>query len=85
MDNEKIKCEDCLVTKKETALAIAESILFENYGADKIKSERPYIVSIKNDSIWNIKGTFNNGGFGGVFEIEISSRNGEVVKMIHGK
>ncbi|QSW90806.1 MULTISPECIES: NTF2 fold immunity protein [Flavobacterium] len=80
-----IKCENCLVAKEETAVGIAESILFENYGKDQIEDQRPYKVTIENDSIWDIKGTFNSIGFGGVFDIKISAKNGKVLYMIHGK
>jgi hypothetical protein len=81
----KINCEDCLVTKEETAIGIAEFVLFENYGEDKIKSEKPYIVSIENGSIWNIRGSFNKIGYGGVFNIKISSKDGKVIDMYHEK
>ncbi|MFZ0597383.1 MAG: NTF2 fold immunity protein [Flavobacterium sp.] len=80
-----IKCEDCLVTKEETAVGIAELILFESYGKDQIEDQRPYTVTIENDSIWHIEGTFNKIGFGGVFDIKISAKNGKVLYMIHGK
>lgn len=80
-----IVCEDCLVTKEETAVKIAESVLFESYGKDKIEDERPYKVTIENDSIWHLEGTFWSVGFGGVFEIDISARDGRVIEMIHGK
>jgi hypothetical protein len=81
----KINCEDCLVTREKTAIGIAESILFENYGEDKIKSEKPYIVSIEQDSLWNIRGSFNKIGFGGVFNIKISAKDGRVIDMYHEK
>ncbi len=74
-----------MVTKEETAQEIAESILFENYGEDKIKSERPYVINIEHDSLWNIRGSFNKIGFGGVFNIKISAENGRVVEMYHEK
>jgi len=80
-----IECEDCLVTKEETAVGIAESVLFESYGRDMIEGERPYKVSIENDSIWNFKGTFWSLGFGGTFDISISAKDGRVIYMSHGK
>ena len=80
-----IKCEDCLVTKEETAVGIAEPILFESHGKGQIEDQRPYRVTIENDSIWHIKGTFNSIGFGGVFDIKISAKNGKVLYMMHGK
>lgn len=80
-----IECEDCLVAKEETAVGIAESVLFESYGKDMIEGERPYKVSIENDSIWHLEGTFWSIGFGGVFEIDISPKDGRVIYMTHGK
>ena len=80
-----IKCEDCLVTKEETAVGIAEPILFESHGKGQIEDQRPYRVTIENDSIWHIEGTFNSIGFGGVFDIKISAKNGKVLYMMHGK
>lgn len=80
-----IKCENCLVTKEETAVGIAEPILFESYGKDQIENQRPYTVTIENDSIWHIEGVFNKIGFGGVFDIKISAKNGKVLYMMHGK
>ncbi len=84
-DGRDIICEDCLIIKEETALGVALPILYENYGEDKIKSERPYMVSVEQDSIWNIRGTFNRIGFGGVFNIKISAKNGRVIEMYHEK
>lgn len=83
--SQKIDCKDCLVTKEETAVKIAIPILIETYGEDKIESELPYKVSIENDSIWNIEGSYNSIGFGGVFEIQISAKDGRVLYMMHGK
>jgi hypothetical protein len=82
----KIKnCDDCLVQNEETAVSIAEAILFETYGKSNIEKQRPYIINIKNDSIWVLDGTFNSICFGGTFHIELSSKNGKVLKIIHGK
>jgi len=81
----KINCEECLVTKEETAVGIAESVLFESYGKDMIKGERPYKVSVENDSIWHLEGTFWSIGFGGVFEIDIAAKDGRVKYLMHGK
>jgi len=84
--NNKIKkCEDCLVEKEETAVAIAEAILFERFGKDKIENQKPYVVNIKQDSIWKLEGTFNKLGYGGTFYIEISSKDAKVLEIYHGK
>jgi hypothetical protein len=57
----------------------------ENYGEDKIKSQRPYKVSIVNDTLWKVEGTFNSIGFGGVFSVTLSAKDGRIVEVIHGK
>ena len=81
----KINCEECYITKQETAMKIAEAILTETYGKDKIDSEKPFKVKIINDSLWNIEGSFNHIGYGGVFNITLSAKNGKVIEMYHGK
>ena len=60
-----INCSGCYITKEETAVKIAEAIAMETYGEDKIKSQRPYKVSIVNDTLWNVEGTFKSMGFWG--------------------
>lgn len=80
-----INCDDCLVTQEETAIKIAEAILFERFSEKKIKEQKPYIVTVKNDSIWVLDGTFNKIGYGGTFHIEISSKNGEIIDVFHYK
>lgn len=84
-DEIKIDCGDCYITKQQTAIKVAEAILVENYGEDKINSEKPFEVKVINDSLWNIRGSFNKIGFGGVFDITLSARNGKVVEMYHEK
>lgn len=85
-NNTKIKkCDNCLVEKEETAIAIAEAILFERFGKDKIEDEKPYIIKIKQDSIWTVEGSFNKLGYGGAFYLEISSKNGKILEIYHGK
>ena len=75
---------DTLIKNKETAIAIAEPILFEIYGKKNIRSERPYECYLI-DGYWYISGTLPKGTLGGVFEIIIYSKDARVVKIIHGK
>src|ERR1043166_7608069 len=60
-----------LVPDKETAIKIAEVVLFRLYGEDSIKSQRPYAVK-EADYIWWISGTLPKDNFGSVFNIGIS-------------
>lgn len=80
-----IYCDDCLITQESTAVKVAEAIAIETYGEDKIKSERPYKVSVVSDSLWKVEGTCNRIGFGGVFSVTLSAKNGRVVEICHGK
>jgi hypothetical protein len=75
---------DTLITDKETAIAIAEPILFKYYSKDEILSERPYEIYLI-DGYWYITGTLPEGYLGGTFIIIINSVNGQIIKLIHEK
>lgn len=75
---------DTLINSKETAVAVTEPILFKFYGKDNIISERPYELYLL-DGYWFITGTLPKGQDGGVFEIILNARNGQVIKLMHGK
>ena len=75
---------DTLITDKETAIAMAEPLLFKIYGKEKIESERPYEI-YRIDGYWYISGTIPKGFKGGTFIIIINSINGEVIRLIHEK
>jgi hypothetical protein len=76
---------DTLIEDKETAISVAEPILFKIYGRAAITSERPYECYLI-DGYWYISGTLpKKNDTGGVFEIIISSKDGKVIKLTHGK
>jgi len=75
---------DTLIKDKPTAIAVAEPILFEIYGKKNIVNERPY-ECYHIDGYWYISGTLPKNSMGGVFEIIISSKDGQVIKLIHGQ
>jgi hypothetical protein len=76
---------DTLIGDKETAINVAESILFKIYGKENIISERPYKTYLI-DGYWYLSGTLPKGYLlGGTFEIIIYSINGQVIKLMHGK
>lgn len=62
-----------LVPDKETAVQIAEIVLFRLYGKEAIIAERPYEVKEK-DYIWWISGTLKGNPMGSPHKIAISSR-----------
>jgi hypothetical protein len=75
---------DTLLSDKEMAIEYAEMILFKVYGKELIISERPYNI-YKFRGYWYIDGTFNKEGFGGTFEIIFNSKNGQIIRLCHGK
>jgi hypothetical protein len=75
---------DTLIKDKQTAIAVAEPILFKIYGKKNITDQKPYECYLI-DGYWYICGTLSKGWLGGVFEIIISSEDGKVIKLIHGK
>ena len=73
-----------LIPTAEMAIQIAEIILKNIYGNEKIEGQKPFSVNIEND-IWIIEGHLEKGYLGGVVYIELSKKNGEVLKVIHTK
>jgi hypothetical protein len=69
-----------LVPDKETAIQIAEIVLFRLYGKKAITSQRPYTVT-QEDDIWWISGTWNREGFGSTFKIGISRQTAAVLHV----
>jgi hypothetical protein len=53
----------------------------------KVLDEKPYHVTLKDDSIWIVEGTFHGGDnqFGGVAYAEIQKKDCKILKIIHGK
>jgi predicted amino acid dehydrogenase len=72
-----------IVPNEETAMKIAEVILYSIYG-QKIYSSRPYCIELKN-GVWIIEGTLPKDYQGGVPYIEIQKKDGKVLKIMHGK
>lgn len=74
-----------LVKTREAAISIAEAILFDIYGEEKILAERPYGVH-KIDVYWFVSGSLPRlYTFGGGFEIIIDSRDAGVISVTHYK
>ena len=72
-----------LVPDKETAIKIAEAVLFRLYGEDTIKLQRPYVVK-EEDYIWWISGTLPKDSFGIVFKIGISKQTAAILHLTVG-
>jgi hypothetical protein len=71
-----------LVPDKETAIKIAEVVLFRLYTEPEIIWQRPYAVKLEND-VWLISGTMPHDMMGSVFKIAISKQTGEVLHLEH--
>jgi hypothetical protein len=74
---------DTLIRDKETAIAIAELLLFRSYGKATITTERPYECYLV-DGYWFLRGTLPKNYTEDVFEFIMSAKDGRVIKMAHG-
>lgn len=75
---------DTLIPDKQTAMAVAEPILFKFYGKALVSSEKPYKCYLV-DGYWYVHGSLPKGAVGGVFEIFISAKDGRIIRLTHGK
>ena len=75
---------DTLISDKETAIAISEAILFKIYGKENIIKQKPYEIN-KIDEHYIINGTLALNKKGGTFLIILSAKDGQVIKLTHGK
>ncbi|PYL75094.1 MAG: hypothetical protein DMF27_12960 [Verrucomicrobia bacterium] len=76
-----------LVPDKETAIKIAEAVLFPIYGEGRISGERPYKVTLT-DGFWRVTGSLpptlpGEVMFGGTFYITISQWDARVIEIGH--
>jgi hypothetical protein len=74
---------DTLIRDKETAISIAELLLFRSYGKATITTERPYECYLV-DGYWFLRGTLPKNYTEDVFEMIMSAKDGRVIKMTHG-
>ncbi len=74
------------VDKPEIAVQIAEAIAVRFYGRANVESQRPYRVKRVADR-WVVQGTLPQyeGLKGGVFEVQLSSSDGKILRLIHGE
>ena len=74
------ECNGGVVSDKETAIRIAEAILFPVYGENAIRGQRPYQVTL-NDGKWTVDGTVRPSFVGGSFHVVILQRDARVVEI----
>ena len=80
---------DKVLPDSETAISVAEPILFKIYGKKQITGEKPYNVNLI-DGYWVLSGSLPSPKSdeeveGGTFLIILSSKDGRVIKLEHGK
>ncbi len=76
--------KELIVNNSNTAIKIAEAILFEIYGKANIEEQKPYEKYLIKD-YWVISGTLPERSKGGIFLIIIDAKNAQVLKITHGK
>ena len=69
---------------EQTAMKIAEAVWSPIYGEENIKSEKPFVASLKN-GVWTVHGSLPKGWVGGVAEAEISKSDGRILRVSHGQ
>jgi len=75
---------DTLIKSPSTAIAMAEPVLFDIFGKEQTLKEKPYEVYLI-DGYWYISGTIPKGSLGGAFEIILSAKNAEIIRLTHYK
>jgi hypothetical protein len=68
-----------------TAVRVAVAVWIPIYGASQIRSEQPYVATLK-DGVWTVTSTlprqYNRGG---VAMARISKRDGRILFVLHGQ
>lgn len=72
------------VPDQATAAMIAQAVCAPIYGADKVKQELPFTATLNQDR-WVVTGTLPAGHKGGVAVVEISKKDGRILRVSHGK
>ena len=73
-----------IIKNKETAIKLAETILFDMYGKKNIESQKPYDIH-RFQNYYVISGTLPKKSIGGTFIIIIDGTNSKILKISHGK
>lgn len=76
-----------IVTTEKCAIAIAEAVLSDVYGATELKWQKPLVAILEKNEIWVVSGTFPKPKklLGGVAYIKIRKKDGAVLGMTHEK
>jgi hypothetical protein len=79
---------DGIVPDELTATKIAEIVLKRAYGDEIINRELPLRATLRSDNVWIVRGTwpysYSSDGRGGVATVEITKKDGQIIRMSHG-
>jgi hypothetical protein len=73
-----------LVPDAQTAVAIAVAVWSPIYGATQIQGEKPFVATLR-EGIWHVSGSPPAGWVGGGAEAEIAQKDGQILRVSHGK
>ena len=73
-----------LVSRSETAIAIATAVATETYGSATVTSQLP-LVAVTEGKTWHVSGSLPAGTPGGILEVWIAPRDGRVLRLTHGR
>lgn len=76
---------NCVVDNADLFEDLALTVLYHKYGKKNIVTQRPYTLELKGDSIWTLEGSRLIGVDGGVFYIEMSCKDGRILKLEHSR
>ena len=79
----RINSSFCL-NNSSAAIKLAEKEWLRIYG-NHIYEKEPFKASLKNDTIWVVKGTLEKGMRGGTPYAEINAKNCQIIMLTHGK
>ncbi len=78
------KPKNGFIPDAKTATRVAEAVLSAIYGEEQVNSERPFTANLKGD-VWSVTGSLPEGSEGGVAEVKLSKRTGQILSVSHGK
>ncbi len=72
------------VPDEKTTIRVAEAVLIPIYGEERVVAQRPFTAKLKKE-VWIVTGHLPEGFLGGVAEVKISKKTGEILSVTHGK
>ena len=72
------------VPNESTAVAIAVAVWKPIYGDKLIEGQRPIVATLRG-GVWYVHGTLPTDTAGGTAEADISKKDGQVLRVSHGR